>query len=144
MKMNFTAVAALLLASVAPAHAADPVCRVPTPRVPQMEWRGQAAYQAVVKVSGGRVVGTDITALYGAVERRAQRAMVMAITEALQKATCQAGEHVFQQRFNFTSGDGGTPAPAISQTLQTTASWPKHPRPPRTTAAWPTPNCPRR
>jgi hypothetical protein len=111
MKNFLTGLMALLLAGSAHAQAADAICRVQAPRVPQLEWRGQAAYQAMATVSGGRVVAINIRPLHGDVDRRAQRALIQAIDAALRAAPCQPGEHVFEQRFDFTLGDARTSAP---------------------------------
>jgi len=115
MKNVFTGLAALLLAGSAQAQPAAPICKVPQPNVADVEWRGQAAYQAKAQVKEGRVVGgVEITALKGGVDRRAQRRLVQAIDAALRRATCQPGEHVFEQRFDFDLPTSPA-APAASQ-----------------------------
>ncbi|KQW51413.1 MULTISPECIES: hypothetical protein [unclassified Roseateles] len=103
MNTFLTGLAAMLLATCVQAQQAAPICEVPPPKVPGLEWQGQAAYLATAQVKGGRVVAVQISGLKGVVERRPQRAMVMAIEQALRQASCQPGEHVFTQRFDFDS-----------------------------------------
>jgi len=121
MKTFPTALAALLIAGAVQAQEADPhaqapasgpICRVPAPRVPQVDWRGRAAYQATATAEGGRIVATEIRPLNGGVDRRSQRSLIQAITAALHAATCQPGHHVFGQRFDFTLGGADATAPA--------------------------------
>jgi hypothetical protein len=115
MKIRPTSLAALLLASSAQAQQAAPICEVPPPQLPQLDWRGQAAFLATAQVKDGRVVAVEISGLKGVVERRPQRAMVMAIEQALRGASCQPGEHVFTQRFDFRApASGEAPAPSAS------------------------------
>lgn len=102
------------LAQSAPSPAATEVCQVAPPQVPPVEWRGIATYRAKAKVQGGRVVSVEVSSLKGGVERRAQRALVMAIVQALQNAPCQPGEHQFQQDFSFDLRQ--PPAPPASAT----------------------------
>lgn len=101
----------LLLAGSAHAQPAGPVCQVPKPRVPQLAWRGQAAYEALATAKDGRVVNVEVHSLNDGVDRRVQRALVQAITRALQQATCQPGTHIFTQRFDFRLG-AAAPLPA--------------------------------
>ncbi|NCT82673.1 MAG: hypothetical protein GXC94_05985 [Comamonadaceae bacterium] len=116
MKPSLAALAAWSLmmsfgpALAQPAPAAAPVCQVAPPQAPPVEWRGIAAYRAKAKVQGGRVVSVDVSPLKGGVERRAQRALVMAIVQALQNAPCQPGEHEFQQDFAFDLTQPAAPA----------------------------------
>lgn len=122
MKPNLRALAAWglvlsfgpALAQQAPSPAATEACQVAPPQVPLVEWRGIAAYRAKAKVKGGRVVAVEISALKGGVERRAQRAMVMAVSQALQNAQCQPGDHEFHQDFSFDLRQ--PPAPPASAT----------------------------
>jgi hypothetical protein len=110
-KTFLAGLAALLLAGSAQAQPAEPVCQVKPPKVPPVEWRGQAAYQARADVLEGRVTKVEIRSLMGGVDRRAQRAFAQAITEALHGARCQPGEHVFEQRFDFDVRSDGAPGP---------------------------------
>lgn len=115
MKHVLTGLAALLLAMSAQAQEAAPICKVPQPKVSNVEWRGHAAYQAKAQVQDGRVVGmVEITSLKGGVDRRAQRMLAQAIDAAVRRATCQPGEHVFEQRFDFDLPTSPA-APAASQ-----------------------------
>lgn len=100
-KTSLAGLAALLLAASAQAQNAGAICNVPQLRVPQVEWRGQAAYTAQAQVRDGRVVAVTITSLIGGVDRRSQRVLTAAIDAALRRARCQPGEHVFEQRFDF-------------------------------------------
>ncbi|MFG6442868.1 hypothetical protein [Roseateles sp. LKC17W] len=116
-KTFFAGLAALLLAGSAQAQPAEPVCQVKQPKVPPVEWRGQAAYQARADVREGRVTTVEIRSLMGGVDRRAQRAFAQAITEALRAARCQPGEHVFEQRFDFdvrSDGAAGQPPATLA------------------------------
>jgi len=107
MKKTFLALAivsALLLAG--PVLAQQPespgeVCRVQPPRIPIVDWSGQAAYRAKATVKDGRVVAIEVSALTRGVERRAQRSIVQAISDALRTARCQPGDHVFEKNFSF-------------------------------------------
>jgi hypothetical protein len=103
------------LSQEAPAAAAAEVCRVASPQVPAVDWRGVAAYRARSTVKDGRVVQLEITALTSGVERRAQRSLVMAIQQALRAAPCQPGDHVFEQEFSFDLRQAPAPAPSASQ-----------------------------
>jgi protein TonB len=112
MKSFLTGLAALLLALSAQAQQAEPICKVPRPDVSNVEWRGQAAYLAKAHVKDGRITGlTEITSLQGGVDRRAQRVLTQAIDAALRRATCQAGDHVFEQRFDFDLRGNAASAP---------------------------------
>ena len=97
-------------AAPAPAPAARPagpvkagmVCtKMGKPEVPAVNWSGEAMYKAVATVKAGRVVSAEITPLRGGVDRRAQRALVAAITETLQSTYECPGDHVFEQEFVF-------------------------------------------
>lgn len=114
MNTRLIAAATLLLAGWAHAQPAGPVCRVPPLQLPQLAWRGHAAYQATAMTKDGRVVSVEVRALHGGVDRRSQRALVQAISQAMQQASCQPGTHVFEQRFDInlgnTPGAGRPPA----------------------------------
>ena len=106
MKHFLTGLAAALLAVTAHAQGApNAICTLrAAPRIPAVEWQGEAAYLARAQVRDGRVTAVEITSLTAGVDRRSARALVHAIETALRAATCQPGEHVFQQRFDFTLG----------------------------------------
>ncbi len=101
MKTSLSALAALLLTASAHAQAGEPPCTPVQPRLPAVDWQGEAAYLARAEVRDGRVTAVTVTALTAGVERRAQRAMVQAINQALRDARCQPGEHVYEQRITF-------------------------------------------
>lgn len=96
-------------APAAPAPAPRPakitagmVCtKMGTPELPSMNWSGDALYKATATVRAGRVTNVDITPLRGGVDRKAQRAMIQAITQTLQDTYECPGDHVFEQEFNF-------------------------------------------
>ncbi|MFG6415904.1 hypothetical protein ACG02S_18580 [Roseateles sp. DC23W] len=116
-KMFLAGLAALLLAGYAQAQPTEPVCQVNPPKVPSVEWRGQAAYQARAEVRGGRVTKLEIRSLTGGVDRRSQRALITAIEHALRGARCQQGDHVFEQRFDFdvrSQGQAGQPPTTLA------------------------------
>ncbi|WP_457422182.1 hypothetical protein [Roseateles sp. P5_E7] len=97
-------ISALLLAGPALAQqpaSSDEVCRVQAPKIPVVDWSGQATYRAKATVKDGRVVAVEISALTRGVERRAQRSIVQAVSEALQTSRCQPGDHVFEKTFSF-------------------------------------------
>lgn len=94
----------------APAVAAKPagpvkagmVCtKMGKPELPAVNWSGEAAYKAVATVKAGRVVAVEVSPLRGGVERRAQRALIGAITETLSSSYECPGDHVFEQEFLF-------------------------------------------
>lgn len=89
------------LAQSAPSPAATEVCQVAPPQVPPVEWRGIAAYRAKATVKGSRVIKVEVTPLKRGVERRTQRILMEAVSQALRDAPCQPGEHQFQQDFSF-------------------------------------------
>ncbi len=64
-------------------------------------WSGEALYKAVATVKAGRVASVEVTPLRGGVDRKAQRAMVAAITQTLQDTYECPGDHVFEQEFQF-------------------------------------------
>lgn len=98
---GFMLLAGPTLAQQAPSPATAVACHVAPPQVPAVEWRGIASYRAKATVKDGRVVAVEIASLKGGVERRAQRALVMAISQALQSAQCPPRDHEFQQDFSF-------------------------------------------
>ncbi len=71
------------------------------PEMPSLNWSGEALYKAVATVKAGRVTSVEITPLKGGVDRRAQRAMISAITQTLQETYECPGDHVFEQEFQF-------------------------------------------
>jgi hypothetical protein len=103
------AVAALLMAVNARAQDTGEVCRVAEPTTPAVTWRGKAAYIAKATVKAGRVVGLEVRALTAGVERQVQRTLVMAIDQALRRAECRPGDHVFERRFDFDLREALTP-----------------------------------
>ncbi|RZL40205.1 MAG: hypothetical protein EOP35_01530 [Rubrivivax sp.] len=106
---------ALLIAGPALAQesaGSDDVCRVRAPRIPVVDWSGQAAYRAKATVKDGKVVAAEITSLTRGVERRAQRSIVQAISEALRNASCQPGDHVFEKTFSVDIPPAAAATPA--------------------------------
>ena len=94
----------------APAPVAKPtkitaamVCtKMGKPEMPAItSWSGEALYKAVATVKSGRVTSVEVTPLRGGVDRKAQRAMVSAITQTLQDTYECPGDHVFEQEFQF-------------------------------------------
>lgn len=71
------------------------------PEVPAVNWSGEALYKVLATVKSGRVVGVQVTPLRGGVDRRAQRALIAAITETLSDTYECPGDHVFEQEFAF-------------------------------------------
>ena len=71
------------------------------PEPPSVNWSGEALYKAVATVKAGRVTSVEITPLRGGVDRKAQRAMISAITQTLQDTYECPGDHVFEQEFQF-------------------------------------------
>jgi hypothetical protein len=108
--------AALLLAGSAMAQslAEGPgeVCRAQPPAVPAVNWSGKASYRATAKVKDGKVVSVEVSALTRGIDRRASRAMVQGIAEALQAARCQPGDHVFEKTYHFDLPPAATAAAA--------------------------------
>lgn len=111
------AACAAFLALPASAQPSDTnaVCQVAQPAVPPVNWHGTAAYRAVAVVKDGRMKQIEITSLSSGVERRAQRALVNAIYQALRVASCQPGDRVFEQTFTFDIPPA--PAGAASSTI---------------------------
>lgn len=71
------------------------------PEAPSVNWSGDALYKAVATVKAGRVTGVEVTPLRGGVDRKAQRALIQAITQTLQDTYECPGDHVFEQEFQF-------------------------------------------
>lgn len=71
------------------------------PDVPAVNWSGEALYKATATVKAGRVASVEITPLRGGVDRRAQRALIQAITDTLKDTYECPGDHVFEQEFQF-------------------------------------------
>ncbi|MFY8117295.1 MAG: ABC transporter substrate-binding protein [Roseateles sp.] len=96
-------------APAAPAPAPKPakitagmVCtKMGKPEVPAVNWSGEALYRATATVKAGRVVGVEIASLRGGVDRRAQRALIQAISDTLKDTYECPGDHVFEQEFQF-------------------------------------------
>ena len=57
--------------------------------------------KAVATVKSGRVTSVEITPLRGGVDRKAQRALINAITSTLTETYECPGDHVFEQEFQF-------------------------------------------
>lgn len=77
------------------------VCSVmPRPEVPAVNWSGEAVLQAMATVRGGRVVGSELRVLQGALDARSRRALQRSVETALAAYQCQ-GDAVFQQDFAF-------------------------------------------
>jgi protein TonB len=114
MKSVLTGLTALLLTMAAQAQQASPVCKVPPPKVAGVVWQGQAAYMAKAHVADGRVRMVEIRSLTDRIDRRTQRMLTTAIDTALRRATCEPGNHVFEQRFDFDL-PATPPTPAASQ-----------------------------
>ncbi|KQY88337.1 MULTISPECIES: hypothetical protein [Roseateles] len=97
-------------AAPAPAPVAKPagkvtagmVCtKMSKPELPSVNWSGEALFKAVATVKAGRVVSAEVTSLRGGVDRKAQRALIQAITQTLQDTYECPGDHVFEQEFQF-------------------------------------------
>ncbi|MBV8502682.1 MAG: hypothetical protein JO006_13300 [Paucibacter sp.] len=71
------------------------------PEMPSLNWSGEALYKAIATVKAGRVASVEITPLKSGVDRKAQRAMIAAITQTLQETYECPGDHVFEQEFQF-------------------------------------------
>ncbi|MFT7724683.1 MAG: ABC transporter substrate-binding protein [Roseateles sp.] len=98
----------------APAPAAPPAAPKPAkitagmvctkmgkPEMPSVNWTGEALYKAVATVKAGRVTAVEVTPLRGGVDRKAQRALIQAISETLRETYECPGDHVFEQEFQF-------------------------------------------
>ena len=71
------------------------------PEVPAVNWSGEALYKATATVKAGRVTAVEIAPLRGGVDRRAQRALIQAISDTLKDTYECPGDHVFEQEFQF-------------------------------------------
>ncbi len=69
------------------------------PEMPALNWSGTASYKATFTVKGGRVADVTFTALRGANDRKAERALKNAIQAALSEYTCT--DAVLEQEFVF-------------------------------------------
>lgn len=98
-----------------PATAPSTVCSGPAPQIPAVDWRGKASYAAKAKTKDGRVVAIEVRPLTAGIDRRSQRALVQAISQSLQSARCEPGEHVFEQTFSFELPAPPEPASAASR-----------------------------
>ncbi len=71
------------------------------PELPAVNWSGEAMYKALATVKAGRVVSVEVTPMRGGVDRRAQRALIAAISDTLASTYECPGDHVFEQEFVF-------------------------------------------
>ncbi|MDT8999193.1 hypothetical protein RQP53_07925 [Paucibacter sp. APW11] len=71
------------------------------PESPSVSWSGTAEFLATATVKAGRVVDVQINVIRKADDRKAQRAMIQSITQALQDTYECPGDHVFEQPFVF-------------------------------------------
>ena len=101
MKNLLTGAALMLLALSVQAQDSRPICQVQEPKAPPTPWHGVAAYPATALVRNGRVTMVEIRSLKGGVDRKAQRILIQAIEQSLRSASCQPGDHEFEQRFEF-------------------------------------------
>lgn len=93
----------------APAPVAKPgkvspgsICtKMSRPEPPSVNWSGEALFKAIATVKAGRVVSVEVTPLRGGVDRKAQRAMINAISSTLQETYECPGDHTFEQEFQF-------------------------------------------
>ena len=93
--------ALLALPTRAQPDAGSAACDVPAAKPPAFEWHGIASYLAKAAVKDGRVVHVEVRALTAGVDLQAQRALSMAVQQALLAAPCQPGEHTFDYVFVF-------------------------------------------
>ncbi|KQP46251.1 hypothetical protein [Pseudorhodoferax sp. Leaf274] len=80
------------------------VCtKMGTPAVPDIEWTGDATFRVLATVKSGRVSAVEVRSaqMRGASDRKAQRELIAAITQTLQRTYECPGEHVFEQEFKF-------------------------------------------
>ena len=71
------------------------------PEVPSVNWSGEALYKVTATVKSGRVASIEVQSLRPGVDRKAQRAIIAAIEEALRETYECPGDHVFEQEFQF-------------------------------------------
>jgi hypothetical protein len=60
-------------------------------------------------------VAIEVRTLTSGIERRAQRALVQAISDSLRSARCEPGEHVIERRFSFDLPAAAEPTSAASR-----------------------------
>lgn len=73
---------------------------MPRPEVPMVNWSGDAVFQVLATVRGGRVVGSEFRSVQGALDSKTRRALQRSVETALASYQCQ-GDAVFQQDFAF-------------------------------------------
>ena len=73
------------------------------PEVPAVNWSGDALFKVQATVKAGRVTAVEITSaqMRGGNDRKVQRALIGAITSALQDTYECPGDHIFEQEFQF-------------------------------------------
>lgn len=77
------------------------VCSLmPRPEVPALNWSGEAVLQVLATVRGGRVVGSEIRVMQGALDGKSRRALQHSVEAALAGYRCH-GDAMFQQDFAF-------------------------------------------
>ncbi|MEO3714672.1 MULTISPECIES: ABC transporter substrate-binding protein [Roseateles] len=86
---------------VGPKTAAMVCTKMGKPEVPSVNWSGRAEFKATATVKAGRVVSVELAVIRGASDRKAQRAMQNAISQALADTYECPGDHVFEQDFVF-------------------------------------------
>ena len=69
------------------------------PEMPALNWSGTASYKATFTVKGGKVADVTFTALRGANDRKAERALKNAIQAALTEYQCT--DAILEQEFVF-------------------------------------------
>ncbi|HEY1395606.1 MAG TPA: hypothetical protein VF536_05815, partial [Roseateles sp.] len=69
------------------------------PEMPALNWSGTASYKATFTVKGGKVADVSFTALRGANDRKAERALKNAIQAALTEYQCT--DAILEQEFVF-------------------------------------------
>ena len=80
---------------------AGAVCAVmPQPEPPAVNWSGEAVLQVLATVRGGRVVGSDVRVMQGALDGKTRRSLQRSVEAALAGYQCQ-GDAMFQQDFAF-------------------------------------------
>lgn len=84
-----------------PKTAAMVCTKMGKPEVPSLNWSGRAEFKATATVKAGRVVSVELAVIKGASDRKAQRAMQNAISQALADTYECPGDHVFEQDFVF-------------------------------------------
>ncbi len=80
---------------------AGAVCAVmPKPDVPAVNWAGEAVFNVIATVRGGKVVGTEFRITQGALDSKTRRSFQRSVEAALAGYQCQ-GDAMFQQDFAF-------------------------------------------